>query len=1118
MFTNWFLSAVWSIIKIMIEDFDQLYAKLNSAQQQAVDVTEGAVLVLAGPGTGKTQLLSARILKLLKDTDISPENILCLTFTENAATNMRDRLSQFIGEEADRLAIHTFHSFCNFLIANHKEFFKDKFEHLVTDLEGIEIISDLQANLPNQNLLKNLQPRNLLGLLTQLRKSGLKPSDLTSFAQSERQLLGKMQTELANFDLTSLRGKANLPVMQQNFAQFLAWLQQQTSSLNLTSVLELMANSLAQALLESEELESTSPLTAWRNSWLAPAKPPYNHKDFLAYARLIELSDIYDRYEKKLESVGGYTFDDLLIKTVEAIQEYPDFKASLQEKYQQILVDEYQDTNPIQAQLLIELGDNPVNEQNPNLFVVGDDNQAIFAFQGADYSNLLDFRKQYPKAKVVSLTQNYRSHQKVLDFAWQVSQKIIDQVNLPDLAIDRELQASLVKNEAPFKIERWQVPNELLEYQFVADKIKALVEAGENPDEIAIIAPRHACLMEMAKFLSAADLAIDYEQKSNVLTEPFVQNLLDTLRLLVTVQEGRPDSEALVRFLSQPQFEISPETMWQFISEFRLQTKPLLEFASQYAPSLLIARLSAGLISLAARLNDWSVKRVIDVLLGEQSLELTDGDSDTEEYRFPSVVGFWFNNLPTQFRAYSALVALYDQLLDPEGERYDNQIYLVRDFLATIDRFEASGQVILDPSLDFNQNQSVSLLTIHKAKGLEFKHVFLISLSQSIWQPASRGSLLPKSLSFVGAAWASPEDYKRNFYVALTRAKTHLYLTSHLANLKQSAVRPFGLLEEDPEQRISPLLGAESQTINQLELDPETQQAEIMQALETSWRTEYVNYMTADRQVDYLRKNLRLYKLSATDMVNFVRPATATYTDNELTGAQKFFFDRFFRFPSNQSLRLLVGNSVHTALEEIVSGRLLFTDPKAKEVGQEKISKYFYKWRNWFDQLEFDLAQDQAKAALEAYLDNEAVDYQKFEVYPEFNLGDLQVEVKLDGHKIPVVGLIDRLMVDAKNKQLFIVDYKTGSASSLATIRNKLKGGYLDQVYFYKIALESSQKFADYQVVGAEIHFLEADPELIRQKVDFKPEREQQIKQQMLEVYTNIKAVNLDYQPDESSK
>ena len=341
------------------QNFAKELAALNTAQRQAVETIEGPVLVIAGPGTGKTHILSARIGNILQKTDTQPHNILCLTYTDAGAHAMRQRLLFFIGPEAHRIHIYTFHSFCNRVIQDNLGIFGMREMEAIAPLEQIELIREIINNLASEHPLKPLKGGHY------------------RYEGHLRDLFNRMKTEGWTID----------------------WMNQQIDAY-LTSL-------------------TTHPDFIYRRNFQGAQKgdpnPTKIRRATKRMERLRAATALFEDYEQAMQKRGRYDFADMILWVTQAFDEHKDLLRNYQEQYLYILVDEFQDTNGTQNRILHQL----INYwKNPNIFVVGDDDQSIFEFQGARVKNMADFHERYKDhIQLILLTENYRSSQHILDTA-----------------------------------------------------------------------------------------------------------------------------------------------------------------------------------------------------------------------------------------------------------------------------------------------------------------------------------------------------------------------------------------------------------------------------------------------------------------------------------------------------------------------------------------------------------------------------------------------------------------------------------------------------------------------------------------------------------------------------
>ena len=418
-----------------MESFDKAYNDLNDAQRTAVDEIEGPVLVIAGPGTGKTQLLSARVAQILRKTDALPQNILCLTFTESGAQNMRDRLTRFISKSAYDVQISTYHAFGGDLINRYPEYFTEtRLERPVDELGKRQVLSQIIDHLSYRSPLKQTRHHigDLMSTISEVKRGLLTPEGLRVIAAGNLAIIEHVSPAIsvALADYTKLMPR-KLAIAEPIFTTIHTELEQAAASMGVhppfENLAQLAAEQLTSALEAAAEAGKSTPLTAWKNTWLAKnADNQYVLAGALEAARIAELANVLEAYERALSERGLYDFDDMILRAIRVLEDNLELKYTLQERYQYILLDEFQDTNAAQLRLVELLTDNPASEGRPNVLAVGDDDQAIYAFQGAQYSNMLDYFHLFRDVLVINLSENYRSRAEILQAARAVAEQITD--------------------------------------------------------------------------------------------------------------------------------------------------------------------------------------------------------------------------------------------------------------------------------------------------------------------------------------------------------------------------------------------------------------------------------------------------------------------------------------------------------------------------------------------------------------------------------------------------------------------------------------------------------------------------------------------------------------------
>ncbi|NLE07474.1 MAG: ATP-dependent helicase [Parcubacteria group bacterium] len=354
--------------------FAEKYKKLNVKQKEAVDAVEGPVMIVAGPGTGKTTILTLRIANILKKTDTQPENILALTFTNSGVNAIRKNLLEYIGDRAYRINIFTFHAFAEHIIKEFGFYFKElEFSKVISDLEKVEIIEEI---------------------LTKGRfKEIVSKSDLFSSLSQIKKAINRIKKE----GLSPLEFKNRIPEWEKEL-----WL--------------------------DENLFYKRKFGKYNEGDVKPAEKEKLEKKI---AKAEEIAEVFEKYQQEIKERGFYDFDDMILNVLKELEKNENLKLDLQEQYQYLLIDEHQDTNDGQNRLIELLTDAKHLNRRPNLFTVGDEKQSIYRFQGASEKTFRHFNKMYEDIDLINLEDNYRSTQNILDAAHSlISHTLKDSVKL----------------------------------------------------------------------------------------------------------------------------------------------------------------------------------------------------------------------------------------------------------------------------------------------------------------------------------------------------------------------------------------------------------------------------------------------------------------------------------------------------------------------------------------------------------------------------------------------------------------------------------------------------------------------------------------------------------------
>ena len=592
----------------------ELLKNLNKEQIEAVKTIDGPVLVMAGAGSGKTKVLTTRIAYLIEE-GIPSYNILAITFTNKAAAEMRDRVSNLIGDVSS--FIGTFHSL------------------------GVRIIRE---------------NHDVLGL----------PNNFTIIDSDDTNTIIKKLLKEMNLD-----SKQYSPSYVRNRISF-----------------------IKNQMLTDGELDRlfNTPMDK-------------------------VVVEVYHRYNNKLKTSASVDFDDLLLLPVNLFKERKDILEYYQDKYRYILIDEYQDTNPVQYKLSVML-----SNKYKNIFVVGDMNQSIYAFRQADFRNISNFEKDFKGAKVIKLEHNYRSTNNILSAANEV---IKHNTERKDLKLFSD-------NGDGVKIKYMRAYDEKHEIALVIDEIKHLLSEGYKNEDIAILYRTNAQSRAIEDVFLAKGIPYKVFGSYYFYNRKEIKDLISYLRLIYNPH----DEISLRRVINTPKRGIGESAIaaieerakQQNISMFdALETRKELEFKEIIE-------------DLIKRSESLSLTELIDEVLERSGMkkELESSKALEDEIRLENLMEV------------KSITASFEE----------------RTGSANLGDFLEEVSLIADISNHTEDGDVVTLMTLHSAKGLEFPVVFLVGMEEGLFP--HNMSLMENNL----------EEERRLCYVGITRAKERLYLTN----------------------------------------------------------------------------------------------------------------------------------------------------------------------------------------------------------------------------------------------------------------------------------------------------------------------------------------------------
>lgn len=610
---------------------EELLAGLNEKQQEAVKHTEGPLLIMAGAGSGKTRVLTHRIAYLLEEKGVPPRNILAITFTNKAAREMRDRVIDLVGKDAENMWVSTFHSMCVRILR--RDIDRIGYDRNFTILDSADQVSVVKQVLKNLNLdPKQYDPRAMLAAISSAKNELISDQDY--------------EKKAGNF-----------------------------------------------------------------------------------FER--QVARVYSGYQQTLRKNQSLDFDDLIMQTIVLFQRVPETLEYYQRRFQYIHVDEYQDTNHAQYMLVKQLA-----SRFHNICVVGDSDQSIYRWRGADITNILDFEKDYPNAQTIFLEQNYRSTKYIL----QAANHVIENNR------SRKPKKLWTENEKGEKITYYQGVTEREEALFVVDEIRSLIQEGYRPDEIAILYRTNAQSRIMEDVLLKSNITYQIVGGMRFYDRKEIKDMLAYLRLITNPN----DDISFERIVNEPKRGIGRTTLERLQNYAALHDISLFETVKEVDFTGVSKRAANALVEFGELIESLAQQQeyLTATDMVEQVLERT-GYEDMLKREGTLEAQSRLENLE-EFKT-----------VTQEFEKNAEDKTLV-SFLTDLALIADIDQMDEEESVD----GKVMLMTLHSAKGLEFPVVFLIGMEENVF-PHSRSMFDDEEM----------EEERRLAYVGITRAEKKLYLT-----------------------------------------------------------------------------------------------------------------------------------------------------------------------------------------------------------------------------------------------------------------------------------------------------------------------------------------------------
>jgi len=994
-----------------MSNFQNEYQKLNPEQKIAVDTIEGPVMVIAGAGTGKTQTITLRIGKILTETQTNPSNILCLTFTDSAALNMRSRLLNLIGSDAYGVRMCTFHAFCNSVIKDNPQYFlfSQKESIPLDDVKKIQIIRNLIDQLPQTSQLKNINAlyfyqNEIARNIQNLKKENITPdrfdqliSDAANFVKisdSFAQKLGQIRaTPKASPEIVSLVKDLiyqlkDLPVYQTKINLFLNLYGQEQFSLS-----DFKKN--VKDLIEKTEAQIPK------------------QKDLLT---------LYRGYQQQLVEQNLYDYEDMIMWVINGFKNNRELLLDYQEKFQYVLVDEFQDSNNAQYEIINLLTQ---NQDKPNIFVVGDDDQSIYRFQGASIENIFSFYKKYQKdIKVIVLKNNYRSHKLILDSSNSVISHNENRISRYIENLDKSLKS--VKNFDPDPINLFVAANINEENFYVANKIKKLIQNGTKPSEIAVLFRNNSDVNDLLPYFSQLDIKYLRSDSINIFESAEIQQLISLFQYLI----DPTDDQTLGKILSFNFLDIKSSDLYKLYLHTYKTKEPLFE-----------------IIGDKNKLTDIKISPSSIIKLNNFYFRVAKVQKLIQNKSLPDIFNFVIRKF--KFLSYilrhrdidilKQLNSLYSQLKNSLSiEKMDLKSWVEGILLLQENKLELKSPPLID-----DLENSIKLMTVHKSKGLEFEHVFLIKVLSGKWDNSASRTLikLPLGISASDAIQIDNKDIeedRRLFYVALTRAKNQIYISYPKFN------------DSGKEQLHSVFINEINEELIDKKSSNSQTEAESLRLFFSPKNSSLISQSLSGYIKNYLDTT---YKFNITHLNSYLKCPLC------------FFFKTILHLPAPKTSSLSFGTSVHGALSYLYTSlkkdKNLISLEKFIGVFKQNLDREQVDKKNYQDLLE------KGKEVLTKYYKN----YQNSFTGNYFSERDFKFYgARLNN--IPITGKID--LIDAvNNKEANVIDFKTGRPDNKYQELSP-EGDYFRQLVFYKILCQQSKGFP-YQINQGTIDFIETD-------------------------------------------
>lgn len=1017
--------------------FEEQYNLLNEKQKKAVDEIYWPIMVVAWPWTGKTQIIALRTANIILKSKILPENILITTFTEAWVIAIKKRLIKYIWTDAYKVKVSTIHSFAQDVIVSFPEkFISEKAWNTIDDIESFEVLTNIiDTNIKNWNISE---------LFT--------PFDRFLYLKDIKDRIWKLKWE---------------------------WITPKKFEL-------IIKNQRDEYSIKLEELKLNKRIKDLEKRTKKDTEE-YNKQ----IQKLTELNFIYKEYNSYLKNNSLYDFSDMINYVVEKFKEDMDLRSYYAEKYQFIMLDEYQDTNNPQNEIIdLILSASPNNTfldwneelQECNIMVVWDDDQSIYRFQWANIENMLDFYSKYPNTQFIVLDKNYRSTQCILDLASNLiinnSERLVNRIK--NIEKDLIWQA---KYKNLCKANYYILSQEETEKIFILNEIN---KRNNSDETFAIIVRSNKELEEWTHFLQSQWLNVESKLKTNILKNNYVKFILDFLKL---IENPNYSDEKLLNILrteiidienidiidisrnlykinySRDWFNIS---LWEYIKNIdknykkdTIQSIFEIEQEEKYKDYKKIINFRNLVLELNKELGLYGISRLFQKIIEKIGI-------------LNYIETNWtFSDLEDIFTLFNKIKELNEKNTEISLEKLLNKFDLHKKY-----NIQISRQILK------KSDSNIEILTAHSSKWLEYDYVFIPWVYSWNWENKNISNKL-KIPIWIAWKWLQYSDEKelkeiekiinneesrRLFFVAITRAKKEIIFTRPAGKDNKPFIDSSFMVEIWLEWKI---------------IDDNLSNDLISNTIKNQLIWDYTELIkTSQEELNYIKEFLETYKLSPTDLNSF------------LEDPKKFLQNVIFKYPFEANEFTIFGNVYHKVLEIATHKKikwenikLWFLTEKFQELldkqiltkeEKNRLIKKWIEWLTWY----YEIFKNNKRIPLEIEYNFRPRNIVFYWIPITWKIDKIE---KIDFNSLENRETLSKL--DNFQKPLFlenvaIVDYKTWKCKTIWNIKWidrywNFKPWYENwqyyrQLLFYKLLTENDKDFySKYNISEIALDFVE---------------------------------------------